>query len=121
MTKDQPATLLHALVQRGHLSWEEAASRTVAAILERENERISLTGRHLGRIARRERDNSRPTPVIRRALQYAFDHPIEHLLAPAPGELIATASTAVGNNTSGGTSNGSGSRATLSGCERHIC
>lgn len=96
----EPATLLQALVQQGNLSWDEAARRVTSALFEREHERISLTGRHIGRMARLERGNSRPTPVIRRALEYAFGHPIEQLLAPPSAQIATTAPLAVNSNTS---------------------
>lgn len=96
----EPATLLQALVQQGHLSWDEAARRVSTALFERENERISLTGRHLGRIARLERGNSRPTPIMRRALEYAFGHPIDQLLSLPGVQLATTAPLTVNRTTS---------------------
>jgi hypothetical protein len=43
---------------------------------------ISLSGRHLGRLARNERFGNWPNPVTRRALQYTFNRPVNELLAP---------------------------------------
>jgi hypothetical protein len=45
-----------------------------------------LTGRHLARLARREREMN-PTPSTARALQFAFGREIAELLAPAPNQV----------------------------------
>lgn len=82
MRSEQPATQLHALVQTSNLTWDEAARRAVDALAENEGENISLTGRHLARLARLERPGHRPTPIIRRALEYAFRQPVDQLLLP---------------------------------------
>lgn len=85
----EPRTLLEALIRHQQLTWDEAARKTREAIAEREGRAISLTGRHLARLARRERTTD-PFPLTTRALQYAFGHPIADLLAPYrfAGDLV---------------------------------
>lgn len=84
MRSEEPATQLQAIVQTSNLTWDEAARRAVAALAEHEGENVSLTGRNLARLARLERPGHRPTPIIRRALEYAFRQPVDQLLLP-PG------------------------------------
>ncbi len=77
-----PRTLLEALVRQRQLSWDEAADLVVKTANNHEDIRISLSGRHLGRLARGERSGNRPNPATRRALQYTFNRPIDELLGP---------------------------------------
>lgn len=77
-----PRTLLEALVRQRQLSWDEAAELVVKTARKHEDIGISLSGRHLGRLARGERSGNRPNPATRRALQYTFSRPIDELLAP---------------------------------------
>jgi hypothetical protein len=84
----QPRTLLEALVRERQLSWDEAADLVVRTARKQEDISVSLSGRHLGRLARNERSGTRPNPATRRALQYTFDRPVDELLAPyIPGNL----------------------------------
>lgn len=75
-------TLLEALVRQRQLSWDEAADLVVKTAKKHEDVFISLSGRHLGRLARGERSGNRPNPATRRALQYTFNRPIDELLGP---------------------------------------
>src|SRR3954463_3911014 len=85
----EPRTLLEALVREQHLSWEEAANLVAKTARKHEGISISISGRHLGRLARNERSGNRPNPATRRALQYTFNRSVDELLAPyVPG--IAT-------------------------------
>lgn len=87
----EPRTLLEAIIRQRQLSWDEAATLVLTTAKQHEDVAISLSGRHLGRLARNERSGNRPNPATRRALQYAFGRPIDQLLAPyTPGDLTAT-------------------------------
>lgn len=77
-----PRTLLEALIRQRQLSWDEAADLVVKTAKKHEDVFISLSGRHLGRLARGERSGNRPNPATRRALQYTFNRPIDELLGP---------------------------------------
>jgi hypothetical protein len=57
---EEPRTLLEALVREQHLSWEEAATLVVKTARKHEGVSISLSGRHLGRLARNERSGTGP-------------------------------------------------------------
>lgn len=84
----EPRTLLEAIVRQRQLSWDEAADLVVKTARQHETISISLSGRHLGRLARNERSRNRPNPATRRALQYAFNRPVDELLGPyAAGDL----------------------------------
>lgn len=86
----EPRTLLEAVVRQRQLSWDEAADLVVKTAKQHEDISLSLSGRHLGRLARGERSGSRPNPATRRALQYAFGLSIAQLLGPyTPGDLSA--------------------------------
>lgn len=86
----EPRTLLEAVVRQRQLSWDEAANLVVKTARQYEGRAVSLSGRHLGRLARGERAGCRPNPATRRALQYAFGQPVDQLLAPCtPGSLAA--------------------------------
>ncbi|MGH3616276.1 MAG: hypothetical protein ACRDRK_27515 [Pseudonocardia sp.] len=88
-----PVTVLHALIRAANLSWDEAAQRVSDAFNDAENDTLSLTGRHLRRIAMCEREGHRPTPTTRRALEYAFSQTVDQLLAPHVPASIRTDST----------------------------
>lgn len=79
---DTPVTLLHALKQRQHLTWEELAQKVRDAAQQEEGVTISLTYRHIRRLALRENGSVTPYPVTCRALQNAFGHNVVDLLAP---------------------------------------
>ncbi|OLL89558.1 MULTISPECIES: XRE family transcriptional regulator [unclassified Pseudonocardia] len=89
----EPRTLLEALIRQRQLTWDEAARFVAASAKEHEARSISLTPRHLARLARRERVTD-PQPATARALQYAFGHPVADLLAPysAAGDLVIVSS-----------------------------
>ncbi|MGH3899539.1 MAG: hypothetical protein ACRDTA_15115 [Pseudonocardiaceae bacterium] len=85
----RPRTLLEALVRQRQLSWDEAADFVVKTARKHEDIGISLSGRHLGRLARGERSGNRPNPATRRALQYTFNRPVDELLGPyTPGDCV---------------------------------
>jgi len=85
----EPRTLLEAMVRQRQLSWDEAADLVVKTAKQHEKASITLSGRHLGRLARNERTGNRPNPATRRALQYTFGRPVEELLAPYnPSDLV---------------------------------
>jgi hypothetical protein len=93
----EPRTLLEAMVRQRQLTWDEAADLVVKTAKQHENASISLSGRHLGRLARSERAGNRPNPATRRALQYAFGRTVDELLAPySPGDLIVAAESDLG-------------------------
>jgi hypothetical protein len=92
-----PRTLLEAIVRQRRLSWEEAA-RAVSDAAQKHGERaLSVSSRHLARLARRERaGEARPNPATCRALEYAYGRPVEELLAPyVTRDLVVVGSTAV--------------------------
>lgn len=88
-TGPTPRTLLEALIRQQQLTWDEAARKVEQAAKEHERRSVSLTGRHLARLARRERETN-PNPSTSRALQHAFGHSVIDLLSPyqAAGDLI---------------------------------
>lgn len=76
------------MVRQRQLSWDEAADLIMKTASKHEGIAVSLSGRHLGRLARGERSGNRPNPVTRRALQYTFNRPVDELLGPyTPGDL----------------------------------
>ncbi|MGH8571612.1 MAG: XRE family transcriptional regulator, partial [Gammaproteobacteria bacterium] len=97
----EPRTLLEAVVRQRQLSWDEAADLVVKTARQHEDLSLSLSGRHLGRLARGERSGSRPNPATRRALQYAFGRSVDQLLGPyTPGDLSARAESERGSEPS---------------------
>ena len=92
-----PRTLLEALVRQRNLSWDEAAGAVADAAREHGERSLSLSSRHLARLARREREgDARPNPATCRALQYAFGRSIDELLTPyAQGELVVVGSRSI--------------------------
>jgi hypothetical protein len=89
-----PRTVLEALVRQRQLSWDEAARAVSDAAREHGERALSLSSRHLARLARREREgDARPNPATCRALQYAYGRSIEELLTPyVPGDLVVVGS-----------------------------
>lgn len=96
--EDEPRTLLGALIRRDQLTLADAARRVEQASARGgTGSPTTVTSRHLGRLARGERE-SRPNPALARALQAAFGFPVEALLAayepaslePASGLAAAT-------------------------------
>src|SRR3954454_10653489 len=81
----EPRTLLEHLIQQRDRTYEE-----LAAEFAKLDERAAISPRHLGRLARGERDTAGTTPATRRALQAMFGKSVEDLLSPwAPDiELI---------------------------------
>ncbi len=57
-----PRTLLEAIVRSRQLSWQEAADLVAETSRGQEKAGVSISGRHLGRLARGERTGARPTP-----------------------------------------------------------
>lgn len=98
----EPRTLLEALIRQQQLTWDEAARKVQEAAKAHEHRNISLTGRHLARLARRERETN-PNPSTSRALQHAFGHPIVDLLNPyrVAGDLVVVSSEPVTQTGSG--------------------
>ena len=87
----EPRTLLEAIVRQRQLSWDEAAKVVAHAARQKGERPLTLSSRHLGRLARRERGDGMPNPATCRALQHAFDRPVEELLAPySPVALTVT-------------------------------
>lgn len=87
-----PRTLLEAIVRQRQLSWQEAADLVVDTARQHEKAAVSMSGRHLGRLARGERSGGLPYPATRRALQHTFGRPIDELLARyVPGDLTGAA------------------------------
>lgn len=76
-----PRTLLEALIRQQQLTWAEAARIVQQAAQKHEQRTISISARHLDRLARRERTVN-PNPSTSRALQHAFGHSIVDLLSP---------------------------------------
>lgn len=101
----EPRTLLEALIRQRQLSWDEAADLVAKTAREHEDTCISLSGRHLGRLARSERSGNRPNHATRRALQYTFNRPVDQLLGPyTPGDLTVANESTRGTEASEGLS-----------------
>jgi hypothetical protein len=98
--REDPRTLLEALVRQQNLTWDEAARKAQDAAQAHDGRSISLTGQHLGRLARRQQETN-PNPATARALQYAFGYSITDLLAPSPtGDLTVVSSVSLSRNES---------------------
>jgi tetratricopeptide (TPR) repeat protein len=96
-SQEPPRTLLEALIRQQHLTWAEAARKIRDASAEYEGrDAVELTGRHVARLAKREREGGTPLPSTVRALQYTFGHSVAELLAPyqLAGDLVVVSSTA---------------------------
>lgn len=79
--EEPPRTLLAQLIRAQQLTLAEAARRVEQVSAEREGRGVTVTGRHLGRLARAERLDAAPAAPLARALQATFGHPIDVLLA----------------------------------------
>ncbi|MFJ6196541.1 hypothetical protein [Micromonospora sp. NPDC092111] len=80
----EPRTLLEYLIQQSDRTYEELADE-----FSRMDPRAAISARHLGRLARGERDLASSTPATRRALQVMFSKSIDELQRPwAPHQLI---------------------------------
>src|SRR6266536_650128 len=73
----EPRTLLEHLIQQRDRTYEELAAEFCKL-----DERAAISPRHLGRLARGERDMAGTTPATRRALQAMFGMSVEDLLRP---------------------------------------
>ncbi|GIJ30507.1 hypothetical protein Vqi01_56690 [Micromonospora qiuiae] len=90
MARDRrdPRTVLEHLIQQSDRTYEELADE-----FSRMDPRAAISARHLGRLARGERDLASSTPATRRALQAMFGKTADelqrpwapHQLTPAPG------------------------------------
>jgi hypothetical protein len=78
----EPRTLLERLIAEGAHTWQEIETRFNRRA-EARGERVSLTWRHLQRIAAGE--VGRPRPIVARVLADLFGHPVEDLLGPPAG------------------------------------
>jgi tetratricopeptide (TPR) repeat protein len=75
--RPEPRTVLEYLIQQRNRTYEE-----VAAEFSQLDERATISARHLGRLARGEREATGATPATRRALQALFGMSPEDLLRP---------------------------------------
>ena len=73
----EPRTVLEHLIQTGDRTYEELAEE-----FSKVDSRAAISARHLGRLARGERDMTGSTPATRRALQAIFGKPVEELQRP---------------------------------------
>ncbi|MEV4756015.1 hypothetical protein AB0J86_13005 [Micromonospora sp. NPDC049559] len=73
----EPRTVLEFLIQQSERTYEELAEE-----FSRLDSRAAISARHLGRLARGERDITGATPATRRALQAMFGKPVEELQQP---------------------------------------
>lgn len=93
MAKSQrmPRTVLESLIQQRDRTYEELADE-----FSKLDERATISARHLGRLARGERDMAGTTPATRRALQTMFGMTADDLLRPSG--TIALPTTAAGDD-----------------------
>jgi hypothetical protein len=94
--------VLEHLIQQRDQTYEELASE-----FNKHDRNATISARHLGRLARGERDAVRTTPATRRALRAMFGLPVDELLRPwqpasepnasdqADGNPLAPTTTAV--------------------------
>lgn len=95
----EPRTVLEHLIQQSDRTYEELADE-----FSRMDSRAAISARHLGRLARGERDLASSTPATRRALQAMFGMTVDelqrpwapHQLTPAPGRQIPVEPTGAG-------------------------
>ncbi|WP_180214577.1 helix-turn-helix domain-containing protein [Phytohabitans suffuscus] len=73
----KPRTLLEYLIRESDRTYEEWAEE-----FARRDGLVAISARHLGRLARGERDDAGTTPATRRALTAMFGIPARQLLAP---------------------------------------
>lgn len=95
----EPRTMLEHLIQQSDRTYEELADE-----FSRMDARAAISARHLGRLARGERDLASSTPATRRALQAMFNKSIDelqrpwatHQLTPAPERHLVVDPTGAG-------------------------
>lgn len=80
--QEDPRTMLEFLLHQQDRTLEEIV-RDFGRLAEQLNEDVTLSTRHLRRLASGERTNT--TPVMRRVLQSMFGKPLSELLAPWDG------------------------------------
>ncbi|BBH71155.1 hypothetical protein ACTI_78400 [Actinoplanes sp. OR16] len=73
----EPRTLLEYLIRQRNRTYEE-----LAAEFSRHDGHAAISARHLGRLARGEREAAGATPATRRAFQAMFGRPLDDLLQP---------------------------------------
>lgn len=87
-SRREPRTVLEHMIQQRDRTYEELAEE-----FGRLGERVTISARHLGRLARGERGMAGTNPATRRALQAMFSLPVEELLRPwSPADLPAVRS-----------------------------
>jgi len=77
----EPRTVLEHLIRQKDRTYEEAAADFMATARSL-NERVTISPRHLARLARGERGGMGTTPATRRVLQQMFGLPAPELLQP---------------------------------------
>ncbi|MDG4828203.1 hypothetical protein O7627_02650 [Solwaraspora sp. WMMD1047] len=85
----EPRTVLEHLIQQSDRTYEELAEE-----FSRVDARAAISARHLGRLARGERDLTSCTPATRRALQTLFGRPVDELQRPWVADPSTTAGPA---------------------------
>ncbi|SCL16888.1 hypothetical protein GA0074694_1808 [Micromonospora inyonensis] len=73
----EPRTVLEHLIQQSDRTYEELADE-----FSRMDPRAAISARHLGRLARGERDLASSTPATRRAMQAMFGKSVDELQRP---------------------------------------
>lgn len=79
--RGEPRTVLEYLLWQQDQTYEEVATEFVA-LAQKMGERATISARHLGRLARGERNGAGTTPVTRRVLQVMFGRSLDELLQP---------------------------------------
>lgn len=102
-----PRTFLESVLWRQEYTYEEMAAR-FDRLARQMGERISITPRHLRRLAAGERADA--TPATRRVLRALFDQPADRLLSPflADTETVAESQSRAPAGSDGETSESSG-------------
>jgi hypothetical protein len=85
----QPRTVFEELLRQQDRTYEEIAREFERAALELGERGVSITARHLRRLASGERTGT--TPATRRVLQVMFNRRMDELLQPWPGNSPADA------------------------------
>ncbi|MDX2633493.1 hypothetical protein PV381_44265, partial [Streptomyces scabiei] len=88
-----PRTTLEFLLREQPRTYDEVV-RDFGRLASELGEDVTLSTRHLRRLASGERTNT--TPVMRRVLQAMFGRPLEELLAPWDGVLPAATAGSTG-------------------------
>ncbi|MGK5628436.1 hypothetical protein [Streptomyces sp. URMC 123] len=91
--KGDPRTKLEFLLRQQPRTYEEIVD-DFKRLAEQLGEDVTLSTRHLRRLARGERAST--TPVMRRVLQQMFGKPLDELLAPWSGEVLAAVDASTG-------------------------